>query len=101
MSTTRGIAWCWADKAALRKIRDAFDASNEVCSALSVYLALCEISSDTNAPEFTTTHAWVARLSGASVSTVKKRLRVLAQIGLLEITTPSLRAPSTYKLLPS
>ncbi|MHC1763590.1 MAG: hypothetical protein AB9869_04680 [Verrucomicrobiia bacterium] len=97
--TPKPIAWCWQDKASLRRIRDAFDRTNDVCSALAVYLALTEISSDSNAPEFQTTHAWIARMAGVSVSTVQRRIKVLVDIGLLEVKTPDLRAPSTYKLL--
>jgi hypothetical protein len=95
------VAWCWQDKAVLRRIREAFDADSAVCTALAVYLALTEIASDSKADLFKTTHGHIARLSGVSVSTVKNRLRTLAEIGLVDIKTPDLRAPSTYKLLPS
>lgn len=94
-----GTAWAWQDKAALRRIREAFDASNDVSSALAAYVALTEIASNEQRDEFTTTHAWIARTSGLSVRTVQSRIKVLAEIGLVEVITPALRAPSTYRLL--
>lgn len=99
MRQSSGTAWAWQDKAALRRIREAFDASNDVSSALAAYVALTEIASDTQRDEFTTTHAWIARTSGLSVRTVQSRIKVLAEIGLVEVITPPLRAPSTYRLL--
>lgn len=94
-----GTAWCWQDKAVLRRIREAFDATNDVASALATYTALTEIASDRQREDFVTTHAWIARASGLSVRTVQARLAVLSEIGLVEVITPSLRAPSTYRLL--
>ncbi|PTX96567.1 hypothetical protein [Opitutus sp. ER46] len=91
--------WCWQSKGARRIIRDAFDATNNVATALAVYDALTEIASDKQAESFETTHAWIQRLSGVGVSTIKRHLRVMADLGLVEINTPALRAPSTYRLL--
>lgn len=91
--------WCWQAKAVRRKIRDAFDATNNVATALAVYDALTEIASDEGAETFTTTHAWIQRMSGVSVSTVKKHLSVFADMSIVRISTPALRAPSTYVLL--
>lgn len=95
----RRCSWAWADKAALRRIREAFDASKNVASALGVYYALVEIASDKGTEQFNTTHAWLATISGFSPRTVQERVRELAEIGLIEVHTPSLRAPSTYRLL--
>jgi hypothetical protein len=92
--------WCWQSKAARRRIREAFDATNNVASALSVYDALCEIASDDQSEVFTTTHAWIQRISGVGISTIKKHLAVLSEVGLVTISTPRLRAPSTFVLLP-
>jgi hypothetical protein len=100
MAETKHVAFCWQDKAALRRIREAFDHEHSVCTALAVYLALSEIASDAGSEEFKTTHAWIQRFSGVSVSTIKKRLSALAEIGLIEVRTPELRAASTYRLLP-
>ncbi len=97
--STKDGPWCWQSKAARRRIREAFDATNNVASALSVYDALCEIASDEGREQFTTTHAWIQRISGVSVSTIKKHLMVLSEVGLISVTTPPLRAPSTYVLL--
>jgi len=92
--------WCWQSKAALRRIREAFDASNNVATALAVYGALCEIASDSGADEFTTTHAWIRQISGASVRTIQGHLKVFAELGLVSVSTARLRAPSRYRLLP-
>lgn len=97
--STRDGPFCWQSKAARRAIRQAFDATNNVTSALAVYDALTEIASDTGAETFTTTHAWIQRMSGVSVSTIKKHLSVFAELSLITVSTPALRAPSTYVLL--
>src|SRR5688572_7960564 len=91
--------FCWQSKAARRRIREAFDATNNVATALGVYDALCEIASDAQAETFTTTHAWIQRISGVGVSTIKNHLGVFSELELLRICTPALRAPSTYILI--
>ena len=53
-------SFCWQHKAALRLIRDSFDAAKTVSSAIGVYVALTEIASDEQAEVFVTTHAWIA-----------------------------------------
>ncbi len=80
-------------------IREAFDATNDVASALGVYDALTEIASDLQSETFQTTHAWIQRISGQSVATIKRRLAAFADLGIVRIDTPALRAPSTYHLL--
>jgi len=93
------LAWCWQDKAALRKIRDAFDQSNDVASAIGVYVAMTEIASDSGSERFQTTHAWIQRVCGWSIRTIQARLKTLAEIGLIHIeTSTSLRQPNTYTL---
>lgn len=96
----KGGPYCWQSKAVRRRIRDAFDASNNVATALSVYDALTEIASDSQAETFTTTHAWIQRMSGVGVTTIKHHLAAFSELGLLRIFTAALRAPSTYTLLP-
>jgi DNA-binding transcriptional ArsR family regulator len=96
---TKDGSWCWENKAARRLIRDAFDATNNVTTALATYSALCEIASDKGRETFTTTHAWIQRLSGVSPSTIKKHLAAFADLKLVYISTPALRVPSTYMLL--
>lgn len=98
--TTTDGPWCWQSKAARRKIREACDKTNNVATALCVYDALTEIASDEGKETFQTTHAWVQRISGLSPRTIGSVLQVLAEIGLVSISTPALRAPSTYTLLP-
>lgn len=102
MSETRTIKaapFCWQHKPALRKIREAFDAEKTVASAIVVYVALTEIASDEKSEEFQTTHAWISQKSGVSPRTVQDRLTGLAEIGLVVISTPALKTPSTYRLL--
>lgn len=91
--------WCWQSKAAHVLIRDSFDATHNVGSALAVYSALTEIASDAGAPSFTTTHAWISGMSGISVSTVQRHLKEFSALGLLAVSTPKLKAPSAYTLL--
>ena len=94
MTTTP--AFCWQSKAALRQIRESV---HDYGSALAVYVALSVVASDKQAEAFTTTHQWLASLSGFGVSTVKLRLKELERIGLVKITTPPIKAPCTYSLL--
>jgi hypothetical protein len=94
-----GGPWCWQSKVARRKIREAFDSTHNVATALSVYDALTEIASDETSDTFKTTHAWIQRISGASVRTIQNHLKVFAELGLVRVETAKLRAPSTYTLL--
>jgi hypothetical protein len=71
--------WCWQNKAARRRIRDALDATNNVASALATYGALTEIASDEQANPFTTTHAWISRMSGASRRAAQSRAEQINQ----------------------
>lgn len=91
--------FCWQHKPALRKIREAFDQEKTVSSALGIYGALTEIASDEESEVFQTTHAYIAQKSGFSPRTVQARLAGLAEIGLVEVSTPSMKTPSTYRLL--
>jgi hypothetical protein len=96
----RQAPFCYQHKAALRLIRESFDAEKAVASAIGVYVALTEIASDDEWEEFTTTHGHIAQKSGLSPRSVASRLSGLAQIGLVKISTPALKCPSTYTLLP-
>ena len=91
--------WCWQSKGARRRIRDAFDATGNVASALSIYDALTEIASNEQAETFRAAHAFVAGLAGVSAPTVKRVFPVLREIGLIHVETPALRAPSVVTLL--
>lgn len=102
MITNRSVKdgpWCWQSKTARRRIREAFDSTNNVATALAVYDALSEIASDDGAEQFTTTHAWIQRISGVGVTTIKGHISVFTDLGLIAVSTPALRAPSTYTLL--
>ena len=96
----KAAPFCWQHKAALRLIRDSFDAEKTVASAIGVYVALTEIASDAISESFTTTHGWIAQKSGLSPRTVEARLPGLVQVCLVRISTPALKCPSTYQLLP-
>jgi hypothetical protein len=91
--------FCWQWKPARRRIRQALDGANTVASGLAVYDALTEIASDKGQLSFETTHSFISLLSGVKVSCVKSRLADLAELGLVKVSTPKLRAPSTYTLL--
>jgi hypothetical protein len=89
------VAWAWQDKAALRKIREKCE---NYGTALAVYTTLTVAASDAQSDTFTATHARLAQLSGFDARTVRRRLQDLQGIGLIEITTPRLKAPCAYKL---
>lgn len=90
--------FCWQSKAALRRIREAFDATNDVDSALATYLALTETASNNQSETFTAAQASLSKASGVGVRTVGKHLKKLALLGLIE-TRPQPLAPSIYTLL--
>jgi hypothetical protein len=93
-------AFCWQEKAVLRQIREAFDLTHNVSSALATYVALTEIASDKQSDSFTTTEAWIARQSGLSVRTVSDRIKVFVEMGILGVVVPKLLGPATYSLSP-
>jgi hypothetical protein len=97
MSTTKQAPFAWADKRVLRKIREGVE---DYGSALAVYHALTVVASDNQSEEFQTTQAWLGTLAGLSPRTVQSRVKELARLKVVEISTPALRAPSTYRLLP-
>lgn len=88
------FAWC--SKLMLRRIREQIE---EYSSALSVYVALCWVASDKERDEFVTTHGYLAQLSGCSEKTVRRRLADLTNAKVVQIETPAMKAPCTYRLL--
>jgi hypothetical protein len=95
--TIKGTPFAWQDKRVLRRIREQCE---DPASALGTYFALSVAASDSSTEVFQTTHSWLAALSGLSEKTVRNRLADLSRIGAVVITTPKLRAPCTYRLLP-
>lgn len=92
-----GAPFTWQDKRMLRRIREQCE---EPASALAVYVALTVVSSDNEKEEFQTTHGWLASLSGFCEKTVRSRLADLERIQAVHVTTPPMKAPCTYRLLP-
>lgn len=99
LRSPRDGPFAWQSKAALRLIRETFDATGNVATALAVYGALCECASNEGAETFRATHSWIAQFAGTSARTVRTHLRHFAEIGLVAISTPPLRASCTYSLL--
>jgi hypothetical protein len=99
MSSTNSssVPFAWVDKRMVRRIREKCE---DYGTALAVYLALALVESDKGGGAFQTTHSWLASFSGFCARTVKSRLKDLEGIGAIAITTPKLKAPSTYRLLP-
>ena len=100
--------FCWQTKAALRLIRDYFDATGNVSTALAVYVALSEIASDEQSAVFDTTTGHIAKYAGLSARTAGPIVTSLAALGLVNIkenTVPGfipgsrIKAPSTYQVL--
>jgi hypothetical protein len=95
--------WLWMEKAILRMIRDVFDATNDVSSALAVSVALAEIGSDEQSDTFTKSIREIAGRAGASY---KSAARILSRFEALKIIAvernkvPGTKehAPSTYTL---
>jgi hypothetical protein len=96
MNKSKCTPFCWQDKRALRIIREQ---SEDYGTALAVYVALSVVASDLQRDQFETTHSWLAQIAGLSERTIRRRLEDLKRIGLVTISTPKLKAPSTYTLL--
>lgn len=103
---TKDGPWCWLSKQALRTIREFFDETNDVSSALAAYVALAELASNKANEAFTATRAEIANRAGMSVRKLSDILKRLVVARLLEITANYIagtedkaRAPSTYLLL--
>jgi hypothetical protein len=97
--------FAWQSKAANRKIRDAFDASRNVSSALVIYMALTEIASDEASETFDKTVGYIAVKAGVStrtVTTISPGLQDIRLVSIRENTIPGskLKGPNTYTLLP-
>ena len=99
-STKDCAPWCWAEKAALEKIRAR---SEDAKTTLLVYFALCEIASDERSQDFMVSMDKIAGKSCLSRPTVLKSLHRLEQIGLVEIhrskTSQNFKIPSSYRML--
>lgn len=105
---TKDGPWCWLSKQALKIIRESFDETNDVSSALAAYVALAELASNNGSEGFTTTRAAIASRAGMSVRKLSDILKTLETAKLLAITKNYIagtdekaRAPSTYLLLAS
>jgi len=95
--------WCWQEKQILRTIGDIFDASNDVASARSVYVAITEIASDEQSDTFTRPIAEIERRAGVSRRTVASMLNRFEELKIIRVKRnmiPGTRfqAPSTYTL---
>ncbi len=93
--------FAWQSKVALRMIESQLDAPD---SALLLYLRLTWIASDKttrlhNGNEFSISHAALARLTGFSVATVKRRLSDLVGLRLIDVHTEKLKTPCSIRLL--
>ena len=91
------VPFSWQDKRMLRRISEQIE---DYGSALAIYNALTVAASDKQADEFQTTHAWLSKWSGFGTRTVGARLADLKRIGVIDFTTPKLKAPCVYRLLP-
>jgi hypothetical protein len=89
--------FAWQDKRILQRILQQCE---DPASAIGVYVALTVAASDLERDEFQTTHKWLASICGFCEKTVRNRLADLQRIGAVSITTPAMRAPCTYRLLP-
>jgi hypothetical protein len=102
--STKDGPFCWQNKHVLRSIRDHFDATNNVSSALAVYVALTEIASNKQSEVFDRRIGDIAARAGVSYKTADKvlhRLEALAIVAIMrhKVSGTNENAPSTYRLL--
>jgi hypothetical protein len=96
--------FCWQSKRVLRFIRDSFDESNNVASALAVYVSLTENASDHQSETFDSRIRDIAARAGVSYRTANDVLHRFETLGIIAIRRNAIgntkqRAPSTYTLL--
>jgi hypothetical protein len=96
--------FCWQSKKVLRFIRDCFDETNNVASALAVYLSLTEKASDTQSETFDCRVRDIAARADVSYRTAMNALLRFETLGIISIRRNCIantkeRAPSTYTLL--
>jgi hypothetical protein len=94
--------FCWQEKHVLRTIRDMFEATGNVGSALLVYYALTEIASDEQSDTFVTTCAYIGQRAGLSGRTVNRILPTLENLHIITIQRNKIcgvNAPSTYTII--
>ena len=102
--STKDGPFCWQTKKVLRRIRDHFDDTNNVSSALAVYLSLTEFASDAKSEVFQRRILEIAARAGVSYKTAGKVLSRLEALSIIAITRNKIsgtkeNAPSTYTLL--
>jgi len=103
----KAAPWCWAEKTALRRIREGCDDITYLDQVLAVYLTMIELASDEQQGDtFTASKRKVAERSGVSPRRVFDIQDKLAALGLLTwkqnpIEGTSSQGPCTYTLLGS
>jgi hypothetical protein len=96
--------WCWQSKATLKTISDIFDATKDIASARSVYVALSEIASDEGSESFTRPISQIASRAAVSYRTAASILNRFESLKLIAIDRHLVegtkeRSPSTFTLL--
>lgn len=76
--------FCWQEKKALRLIRTMYTSTKRTRTALTIYLALTELASNSGKNDkFMAYRSQIAELSATSPSTVDRYIVDFVQIGLL------------------
>jgi len=91
------VPYAWVDK---RMVARIMKESSNRSSAVTAYLALAITASDKKLGTFTATHAAIGDACGLPVRTLQRVLPELVRVGAITMSTPRLKAPSTYKLIP-
>jgi|SaaInlStandDraft_4_1057021.scaffolds.fasta_scaffold06017_2 hypothetical protein len=78
----REAPFAWLAKHKIRLIREHFDSSNQLATALSVYLVLTEIASNKVEERFVASYAYIASMVGVSRRTT---IRIMAQLEKIEL----------------
>jgi hypothetical protein len=97
--------FCWQTKAAIWRIREAFDESKFLDQALAVYLVLTELASDAQSPTFDAKRRKIAERSGVSMRRVSEILARFKNLSLVDwkqnfIEGTKELAASSYTLTP-
>lgn len=96
--------FAWLAKSSLTFVQESFSESNNVASALAVYLALAWLASDHADTTFQASKGLIAYRAGVSIRTAGDVLKKLEGIGLVRVERQTARsgypdAPNYYTLL--
>nr|MBC8555117.1 hypothetical protein [Candidatus Brocadiales bacterium] len=79
------IAHCWQDKKVRRFLRQQYDGTNSIGTALNIYDGLTEVASNRGNDEFDASYASIATASGVSKRSVIRFVDDFESLGIIKV----------------